>query len=119
MNNGIIKRGDIYIADLSPARGSEQDGVRPVLVIQNNKGNIHSPCVIAAITSREKPNQPTYVSISTECGLKRDSFVMLDQVRTIDKSRLHEYIGHLDDEKMNEINNALSISYGLVDEYNE
>jgi mRNA interferase MazF len=118
MTNGVIKRGEIYYANLSPARGSEQDGIRPVLIIQNNKGNRYSPCVIAAITSIEQPNHPTHVEIGTECGLNKTSYVMLDQIRTIDKSRLIDYIGQVDDQTIKEVNEALSISFGLIDEYN-
>jgi len=108
-----IKRGELYLANLSPAKGSEQDGIRPILVIQNNKGNAFSPCIIAAVTARAKDNQPTYVEIGTEYGLSRTSYVMLEQIRTIDKSRLLEYIGTLDDEKMQEVNTVLAFSLGL------
>ena len=119
MINEDIKRGDIYFADLSPAIGSEQDGIRPVLIIQNNKGNKYSPCVVSAITSKEKTYQPTHVQIGVEYGLSRESYVMLEQIRTVDKIRLKEYIGTLDDAKMQEINRTLAISFGLVDEYNQ
>ena len=92
-----IRKGDVYYADLTPVVGSEQGGVRPVLIIQNNIGNRHSPTVIvAAITrSRSKPHLPTHVSLSAVCGLRQDSMVLLEQVRTIDRSRLREYIGRL------------------------
>ena len=119
MVNGIIKRGEIYLANLSPARGSEQDGIRPVLIIQNNKGNRYSPCVITAITSIEQPNHPTHVAIGTECGLVKISYVMTEQIRTIDKSRLIGYIGQIDEQSMREVNEALSVSFGLTDEYNQ
>ena len=96
--------------------GSEQGGVRPVLIVQNNVGNRYSPTVIAAaITSqKDKSRLPTHIELpSTECGLSRDSVVLLEQVRTIDKKRLKERMGLLDDSSMNEINRALSISFGL------
>lgn len=116
--NGNIKRGDIYYADLSPVVGCEQDGVRPVLILQNNRANKYSPTVIAAaITSREKPNQSTHVHIGTEYGLDRNSYVMLEQIRTIDKIRLREFVGQLDDDKMQEINQTLYISFDLADEH--
>jgi len=118
MVNGIIKRGEIYLANLSPARGSEQDGIRPVLIIQNNKGNRYSPCVITAITSIEQPNHPTHVEIGIECGLVKASYVMTEQIRTIDKNRLIGYIGQVDEQSMREVNKALIISFGLIDEYN-
>lgn len=92
-----IKRGDIYYADLAPIVGSEQDGIRPVLVIQNDIGNQHSPTVIvAAITSRKKTIQPTHISLADVPDLKSDSIVLLEQIRTIDKLRLKGYIGALD-----------------------
>ena len=112
-----IKRGEIYYTDLSPVVGSEQDGIRPVLIIQNNKGNRFSPCTIAAaITSNEKPYHPTHVQIGIECGLKTESYIMLDQVRTIDKIRLLECIGQLDKEKMKEVNRVLAFSFGFDEE---
>ena len=114
----IIKRGDIYYADLSPVIGSEQGGVRPVLVVQNDIGNKYSPTVIAAaITSQiNKAKLPTHIEINAlEYGLQKDSVILLEQIRTIDKKRLREKIGHLDDELMDRVNEALSISFGLAD----
>ena len=112
-----IKRGDMFYADLSPVVGSEQGGIRPVLIIQNDTGNKYSPTVIAAaITSQTGKNKlPTHIEIGTECsGLKSDSIVLTEQIRTIDKSRLKERIGHIDDGKIiNKINNALGVSFGL------
>lgn len=111
-----IKRGDIYYADLSPVVGSEQGGLRPVLIIQNDVGNKHSPTVIAAaITSRmEKSKLPTHIDLyADKVGLSKDSVVLLEQVRTIDKQRLKEKMGHLDEEFMTEINNAIAVSFGL------
>ncbi|MBQ7036488.1 MAG: type II toxin-antitoxin system PemK/MazF family toxin [Clostridia bacterium] len=112
----IVKRGDIYYADLSPVIGSEQGGVRPVLVVQNDVGNRYSPTVIAAaITSQiNKAKLPTHIEIDArDYGLSRDSVVLLEQVRTIDKKRLKEKIGHLDDTMMHKVNDALEISFGL------
>lgn len=113
----VIKRGDMFYADLSPVVGSEQGGIRPVLIIQNDMGNKYSPTVIAAaITSQmNKTKLPTHIEIgSEECGLKNNSVVLAEQIRTIDKSRLKEKIGHIDDNKIiNELNNALGISFGL------
>ncbi len=113
----IIKRGDMFYADLSPVVGSEQGGIRPVLIIQNDLGNKYSPTVIAAaITSQKTKNKlPTHIEIdSKDNGLKADSVVLAEQIRTIDKSRLKEKIGHIDDnEVINKINNALGISFGL------
>ncbi len=112
----IVKRGEIYYADLSPVIGSEQGGVRPVLVVQNDVGNRYSPTVIAAaITSQiNKAKMPTHIEIDArEYGLSRDSVVLLEQVRTIDKKRLKEKIGHLDDRMMQSVNTALEISFGL------
>ena len=111
-----IKRGDIYYADLSPVVGSEQGGVRPVLIIQNDVGNKYSPTVIAAaITSRMGKNKlPTHIDIYADrVGLAKDSVVLLEQVRTIDKQRLGEKMGHLDAETMNAVDDAISISLGL------
>ncbi len=112
----IIKRGDIYYADLSPVVGSEQGGVRPVLIIQNDVGNKYSPTVIAtAITSQiNKAKMPTHIELdANEYGLSKDSVVLAEQIRTIDKRRLKEKIGHLDDELMTRVNEALEISFGL------
>ena len=112
----IIRRGDIYYADLRPVVGSEQGGVRPVLIIQNDVGNKHSPTVIcAAITSKmNKAKLPTHIEVSGEkCGLSKDSVVLLEQIRTIDKKRLKDRMGELDLNSMNRVNTALSISFGL------
>ncbi len=111
-----IKRGDIYYADLSPVIGSEQGGVRPVLIVQNDIGNKYSPTVIAAaITSQQgKTELPTHIEVNGDsCGLAKDSVVLLEQVRTIDKRRLKEKMGALPNSDMNKINNAISISMGL------
>lgn len=113
-----VKRGEIYYADLSPVVGSEQGGVRPVLIVQNDVGNRYSPTVIAAaITSqREKSKLPTHIEINSQvCGLSKDSVVLLEQIRTIDKKRLKERMGRLDEGSMGQINHALSISFGLGD----
>ncbi|MBE6617958.1 MAG: type II toxin-antitoxin system PemK/MazF family toxin [Ruminococcaceae bacterium] len=111
-----IRRGDIYYADLSPVVGSEQGGIRPVLIVQNDVGNKHSPTVIAAaITSRMgKTKLPTHIDVFAEkVGLQKDSVILLEQMRTIDKKRLGEKMGHLDDETMNAVNDAITISLGL------
>ena len=112
-----IKRGDMFYADLSPVVGSEQGGIRPVLIIQNDLGNKYSPTVIAAaITSKtSKTKLPTHIEVdSSACGLKSDSVVLAEQIRTIDKSRLKERIGHINDEKIiDQVNNALGVSFGL------
>lgn len=113
----IIKRGDMFYADLSPVIGSEQGGIRPVLIIQNDLGNKYSPTVIAAaITSQKTKNKlPTHIEIKSEDnGLKSDSVILAEQIRTIDKSRLKEKIGHIDDlSVIHKINNALGVSFGL------
>ena len=112
----IIKRGDIYYADLSPVVGSEQGGIRPVLIVQNDIGNKYSPTVIAsAITSQiNKAKLPTHIEIGAQYyGLAKDSVVLAEQIRTIDKKRLKEKIGHLDDDLMDRVNDALGISFGL------
>ena len=119
-----ITRGDIYYADLSPVVGSEQGGVRPVLIVQNDVGNRYSPTVIAAaITSRiDKVKLPTHIEVSrASCsidgdgaGLQRDSVILLEQIRTIDKRRLKEKMGHLDDALMRQVDEAISVSFGLV-----
>ena len=113
----VIKRGDMFYADLSPVVGSEQGGVRPVLVIQNNVGNKYSPTVIvSAITSQiNKSKLPTHIELdSEEFGLKSDSIILTEQIRTIDKSRLKEKIGHINDTQvMSKIDNALGVSFGL------
>lgn len=113
-----IKRGDIYYADLNPVIGSEQGGVRPVLILQNDIGNQHSPTVIAAaITSKtEKTALPTHIALCGGSGsLPQDSIVLLEQVRTIDKRRLREYVGCLDEQTMIKINAAIAISMGLTE----
>ncbi len=109
-----IQRGDIYHADLRPAVGSEQDGIRPVLIIQNNMGNKYSPTVIAAaITSRRtKARIPTHVLVGEVPGMFPDSTIMLEQLRTLDKSRLLEYIGTADQETMQQVDEAFCISVG-------
>jgi mRNA interferase MazF len=117
-----IRRGDIYYADLSPVIGSEQGGVRPVLIVQNNVGNRFSPTVIAAaITSqRAKANLPTHIMLNAQTtGLAKDSVVLLEQVRTIDKHRLKERMGRLDNTSMTQVDQALSISFGLGAEIEE
>ena len=111
-----VKRGEIYYADLSPVVGSEQGGIRPVLIVQNDVGNRYSPTVIAAaITSQKyKTNLPTHIELNaSKCGLAKDSIVLLEQIRTIDKRRLKEKTGELDASSMNNVNNALSVSFGL------
>ena len=111
-----IKRGDIYYADLSPAVGSEQGGIRPVLIVQNDIGNKYSPTVIAApITSqKDKSNLLTHIKVHNEnCGLAKDSIVLLEQVRTIDKRRLKERMGRLDESSMTAVNDAITVSFGL------
>lgn len=111
-----VHRGDIYYADLSPVVGSEQGGLRPVLIVQNDVGNRHSPTVIAAaITSRhDKARLPTHIEVEAgESGLARDSVVLLEQIRTLDKRRLREKMGSLDDRSMSAVDSAISISFGL------
>ncbi len=118
----IVKRGDIFYADLSPVIGSEQGGLRPVLIVQNDVGNRYSPTVIAAaITSKTgKAKLPTHIDVSgdsdTAPGLARDSVILLEQVRTIDKKRLRERIGRLDFYTMQKVNSAISVSFGLSEE---
>jgi mRNA interferase MazF len=114
----IVKRGDVYFADLSPVVGSEQGGVRPVLVIQNDIGNRFSPTVIiAAITAQiQKAKLPTHVEIDAKrYGFERDSVILLEQIRTIDKQRLTDKITHLDDEMMEKVDEALQVSLGLIE----
>ena len=111
-----VKRGEIYYADLSPVVGSEQGGIRPVLIVQNDVGNKHSPTVIAAaITSKKEKSQlPTHIPVSARsCGLAKDSVVLLEQVRTLDKRRLKERMGELDSSSMAMVNGALQVSLGL------
>ncbi len=115
----MVKRGDIFFADLSPVIGSEQGGIRPVLVVQNNLGNHFSPTVIvAAITAKmAKPKLPTHIGIlAKETGIDKDSVILLEQIRTIDKSRLKERVCHLSKELMDEVDNALKISVGVSKE---
>ena len=111
-----VKRGDIFYADLSPVVGSEQGGTRPVLIVQNDTGNRHSPTVIAAaITSQTgKAKLPTHIALNgREVGLTKDSVVLLEQIRTIDKRRLREHMGHVDEHMMNRIDSAIAVSFGL------
>ena len=116
MEHNVVKRGDIYYADLSPVVGSEQGGVRPVLIVQNDTGNRHSPTVIAAaITSQTgKARLPTHISDSPlSCGLPKESVILLEQVRTLDKRRLREKMGRLDDGVMRKVDSAIAVSLGL------
>ncbi len=118
-----IRRGDIYYADLSPVVGSEQGGVRPVLIVQNDMGNRYSPTVIAAaITSKTgKTKLPTHIEVSADaelsgiqnCGLAKNSVILLEQIRTIDKRRLKERMGKLDERTMQQVDGAIGISFGL------
>ena len=113
----IVKRGEVYFANLDPAIGSEQGGIRPVVIVQNDIGNKYSPTVIAAaITSQKyKTGLPTHIKVNADgCGLAKDSIVLLEQVRTIDKRRLKEKIGAIDSNKMESIDKALLISLGFV-----
>ncbi len=122
-NDESIHRGDIYYADLSPVVGSEQGGIRPVLIVQNDMGNKYSPTVIAAaITSRTgKTKLPTHIEVTAgenisgdkSCGLAKNSVILLEQIRTIDKRRLKERMGKLDDRTMQQVDGALGISFGL------
>jgi mRNA interferase MazF len=113
-NKRYIRRGDIYYANLTPVRGSEQGGVRPVVVIQNNIGNRHSPTlIVAVITSKEKPKLPTHVAIMDNCRFLRQSIVLLEQIRTIDKCRLGQYVASLNGAAMDKIDSALGVSVGL------
>lgn len=110
-----IRRGDIFYADLSPAIGSEQGGTRPVLIVQNNVGNYHSPTVIVAVlTSKTKKHLPTHISIhSGEGNITMDSTVLLEQLRTIDKFRLQKYVGSVSDDTMDRVDRAMLVSLGL------
>lgn len=113
-----IRRGDIYYADLSPVIGSEQGGIRPVVILQNNIGNKYSPTVIAAaITSKtDKSRLPTHIEVdAVNNGLAKDSVILLEQLRTLDKMRLKEKMGHLEDDLMTKVNEAINISMGLID----
>jgi len=115
VTNGV-KRGDIYYADLSPVVGSEQGGMRPVLIVQNDTGNKHSPTVIAAaITSQiGKARLPTHIELGAKSyGLSKDSVILLEQIRTIDKRRLKEHMGRLDDDLLKKVDNAIAVSFGL------
>lgn len=114
----VIRRGDIFFADLSPVIGSEQGGTRPVLVLQNDIGNQYSPTtIVAAVTSQiSKAKLPTHVEVTTgESGLEKDSVILLEQIRTIDKSRLKEKITSLSDELMEKVAQATEISLGLME----
>ncbi len=112
-----VKRGEIYYADLSPVVGSEQGGIRPVLIVQNDTGNRYSPTVIAAaITSQTgKARLPTHIDlpVTQDCGLSKNSVVLLEQVRTLDKRRLREKMGRVDDQIMEKIDLAIAVSFGL------
>lgn len=111
-----IKRGEVFYADLSPVVGCEQGGIRPVLIVQNDVGNRHSPTVIAAaITSKQdKTNLPTHIPLAaSSCGLARDSVVLLEQVRTLDKTRLRERMGAIPHGEMRKVDAALGVSLGL------
>lgn len=116
-----IKRGDIFYADLSPVIGSEQDGIRPVLIIQNDLGNKYSPTIIAvAITTRIKPKLPTHIPISKgKFGLTKNSVILVEQVRTLDKSRLKEKVGSLDKVTLEKVKNALKISLNIRAEFKD
>ena len=111
---GQIKRGEIYYANLCPVMGSEQGGIRPVVILQNNKGNLHSSTtIVAAITGElDKPNLPTHVIFKTD-RMKKKSMVLLEQIRTIDKSRLGRFVGTMDDKTMKRIDKAILISFGI------
>lgn len=109
-----ISRGDIFYADLSPVVGCEQGGVRPVLILQNDIGNRHSPTtIVCAITGKPKKPLPTHAAVAGAGRLSMESFALLEQIRTIDRTRLRGWIGRLDEQKMEKINQALSISIGL------
>ena len=116
MNEETVKRGDIFYADLSPVVGSEQGGTRPVLIVQNDTGNRHSPTVIAAaITSQTgKARLPTHINIAGgSVGLSKDSVILLEQIRTIDKRRLREHMGRLDEKQLAQVDDAIAVSFGL------
>jgi mRNA interferase MazF len=119
VNKLNVRRGDIYYADLSPVIGSEQGGIRPVLIVQNDVGNKYSPTVIAAaITSRvSKSKLPTHIEVyADKYGLARDSVILLEQIRTLDKKRLKEKMGHLDEDVMIRVNDAITVSFGLEEQ---
>ncbi len=110
-----IRRGDIFMANLDPVVGSEQGGIRPVLIIQNNTGNRFSPTVIVAtITTKRKGNQPTHVELGPKYGLPEDSILSAEQPRTLDKTRLMSFVGHVDKTTMYEVNRALKVSMDLI-----
>lgn len=115
-----VRRGDIYYADLSPVIGSEQAGVRPILVVQNDVGNKFSPTIIGiAITSKQKAKLPTHIEIEgTKYGLDKDSVILAEQIRTLDKKRLKEKVGRLDNETMEKVKRAIEISFGIRGELN-
>lgn len=118
----MVKRGDIFYADLSPVVGSEQGGMRPVLIIQNNVGNHYSPTVIvAAITTKiQKGKMPTHVELNADRdGLEKDSVVLMEQIRTIDKQRLKDKVTHLEQHTMDKVDDALAISIGLASKLND
>ena len=112
----LIKRGDIFYADLSPIIGSEQDGIRPVLVIQNDTGNKYSPTVITVpISSKKKNSLPIHVPLSGTEVMPKESMILTEQIRTLDRRRLKKYLGSLDNEIMDKVNEALKISMGVED----
>ena len=116
MDNSSVRRGDIFYADLSPVVGSEQGGVRPVLIVQNDTGNKHSPTVIAAgmTTETGKARLPTHITLTANTyGLPKDSIVLLEQIRTLDKKRLREHMGRVDEQVMRRVDNAIAVSFGL------
>ena len=117
MNTSKIRRGDIYYADLDPAQGSEQGGLRPVLIVQNDTGNAHSPTTqtVPLTTQTQKGRLPTHVRISKACGLSADSIALVEQLRTLDKSRLDAYVGRIRAKEQSAIDKALSVSVGLED----
>ena len=116
--NNTVRRGDIYYADLSPVVGSEQGGTRPVLIVQNDIGNRYSPTVIAAaITSRtDKAKLPTHIEVGPDSGLAKSSVILCEQIRTLDKKRLKDRMGHLGEDTMLLVNEAISVSFGLTPE---
>jgi mRNA interferase MazF len=112
-----MKRGEIYYADLSPVRGSEQGGIRPVLIIQNDIGNKYSPTtIVACLTTKctEKHKLPTHILLSKDCGLPKDSMALLEQIRTIDKCRLTNKVGELNEADMHKVEHGLMISLGMI-----
>ncbi len=116
MTKRIIRKGDMYYANLDPIKGSEQGGTRPVLVIQNNTGNFFSSTVLIAPISTKSARLPTHVKINHTEKIKKDSIVMLEQIRVIDKCRLNQFLGKEDCEKMKEIDNSINISFGINNE---